>query len=325
MENLDISLIRKVFKPFFIPYLEEQFALEEGVKEVHNMKSDMEIKIMFEFEEKFYDKVFETFSFIPNVKKMGLKKFRPDGNLDKGVINELVRHCSSDLFLELVSKNNLLSELKEENFTIKVEIIKAEIYVRGSYLKFSRDVGQSPWEINGVKICESSVQDEMRNTLLKIFRCDDCVMSAGGREDRDVRMLGQGRPFIMAIVNPKVKYAPLVDVKLIEDEINKNTHLIEVKNLTSCDKNYYAVLKKYEDSKQKSYTCLVYTSKVIADADIERINIKNLALTQKTPIRVMYRRTLMDRQKTIFSIDAKKINDNFMVSQFKFIYLIFNF
>lgn len=308
IDLLDISQIRKIFKPLFIPFLTKHIT-----DKPYNMKSDLEIKIVFEFVEDFYDKIFDNFSFIPTVKKMGQKKFKPDIGMDKGYINEFLKSCSSDLLVSLFNKFKLLDfKTNQDLLEIRVDIINANIYLNGNYLKFSREIGQSPWTVNGVKICQSSVEEEMKQPLINFFKSDGCVMSAGGREDRDVRMLGSGRPFIMEIVNPKHKN--IVNIKDIEKTINNSTHLIQIKDLTVCDKNYYAVLKKYEDSKTKFYTCLVWVSKTITTEDIEKINtVVDLVIIQKTPIRVMHRRTLMDRKKTIFKLEASQINDNFMV------------
>jgi tRNA pseudouridine synthase 10 len=99
----------------------------------------------------------------------------------------------------------------------------------------------------------------------------------------------------------------------IQDEINTSKYIC-VRNLDLCDKGYYAELKKYEDSKQKFYTCVVWASRVITKSDIEMLNkVRDLELIQKTPMRVMHRRTLMDRKKTIFRIDAYPINENFLI------------
>lgn len=303
-------MIRKIFKPFFIPFVESQF----GTDKPYNQKSDLEIKIIFEFPEIFYDKIFNTFSFVPAVKKMGYKKFKPNVSMDKGAVNELIKNCSSDLFYEIFTKYKLDTLSDNEKLITKVDIINQNIYLRGNYLKFSREIGQSPWEVNGVKICNSSVEDEIKQTLKGFFDCDDCIMSAGGREDRDVRMLGSGRPFIMDISNPRRKYSALKKIKQIEEEVNKNTTLIKIMNLQVCDKNEYAVLKKYEDSKQKFYTCFVWASKKLDKFDIEKINeVKDLSIIQKTPMRVMHRRALMDRKKMIFKMEAKQVNENFMI------------
>ena len=189
-------MIRKLFKPIFQPYLSEKFDKEI----VYNIKSPFEIKIIFEFEETFYDKIFQIFSILPAVKKLGCRKFKPEASMDRSGMNDLVRGCSSELLLELVKKNKLF---KNVNLATRVELINQNIYLKGSYLKFSREIGQSPWEIRGEKICHSSVEEEMTKTLKEIFRCDNAIMSAGGREDRDVRMLGSGRPFLIEIVNPR--------------------------------------------------------------------------------------------------------------------------
>lgn len=315
VDSLDVSLLRKIFKPMFLPFLVEKF----GQETKYNVKSPFEIKIIFEFSEQFYDKIFETFSILPTVKKLGHKKFKPEANMDRSGINELVKNCSTELLIELVKKNKVL---KNVNMETRVELINQNIYLRGNYMKFSREIGQSPWEIKGEKICHSSVEEEMTKTLKRIFNCDNCIMSAGGREDRDVRMLGSGRPFITEIINPRKKdkyidyitFRQLENLKEIEEQINRNSKLIFVKNLDICDKNYFAVIKKYEESKQKFYTCLVWTSKNLTEEDIDMLNsVKDLTVIQKTPMRVMHRRTLMDRKKAILKLEASKINENFII------------
>ena len=39
--------------------------------------------------------------------------------------------------------------------------------------------------------------------MLPIFGSKQAYLHAAGREDIDVRMLGQGRPFVIEFVNPK--------------------------------------------------------------------------------------------------------------------------
>lgn len=81
------------------------------------------------------------------------------------------------------------------------------------------------------------------------------------------------------------------------------------------DKNYFMTLKKYEDSKKKLYCCFVWSKKEITDENIETINaVKNMDIIQITPLRVMHRRSLMERKKQILSLKATKVNENFMVN-----------
>ena len=64
----------------------------------------------------------------------------------------------------------------------------------------------------------------------------------------------------------------------------------------------------------KYYSCFVWCKKVVTDQDINNIkNVKNMNVIQKTPFRVLHRRTLMDRAKVIYKMDAIKINDHFLI------------
>jgi len=66
---------------------------------------------------------------------------------------------------------------------------------------------------------------------------------------------------------------------------------------------------------------VVWTQRKVTQADVEKLNsIKDMELIQKTPLRVMHRRTLMDRKKTILKLDAKIVNEHFMVYS-----ILFNF
>jgi tRNA pseudouridine synthase 10 len=238
--------------------------------------------------------------------------------LDKGHIKEIIKQCNDDLFIALVEKYKLF-ELMNNELKVTVDAIADSVYLKGSYLKFSREVGQSPWTINNVKVCATSVQDEIRNYLRGVFDATDVIMHAGGREDRDVRMLGSGRPLMLEIVNPKameiIKNIGDVDfVREIQKKLNNTTELIQLVGLESCEKGYIEVIKKYEDSKIKNYTSVVYASKRLSQKDIDTLNaIKDLEIVQKTPVRVAHRRTLMDRKKMIISLKAQLINEHFMI------------
>jgi tRNA pseudouridine(54/55) synthase len=309
IEYIDITMIRKIFKPILLS------KIHGLIEKPYNHKGSLEFKVTFEFSEAFYKNVYESFSTNSAIKKIGEKRFKPNSiNIDKSDLNQLIKNTSSDYLVALVNK---LYNSNENMLDVQVELVYNNIFIKGNYLKYSREIGQTPWTVNGVKICDSSVEEEISRKIKELFKADNSIMSAGGREDRDVRMLGHGRPFVMEIYNPKRKDKALADLSAVQKSINESTVLVEVINLTECDKNEFAVLKKYEDSKHKLYTCLVWCSKVIDDNDIEKINaVKDMEVIQKTPIRVMHRRTMMDRKKVIYKLEGKKINDNFIVKMF---------
>ena len=64
----------------------------------------------------------------------------------------------------------------------------------------------------------------------------------------------------------------------------------------------------------KIYSCFVWTKKELNEEDINKLNsIKNLEVIQKTPLRVLHRRSLMDRKKIIYELKAEKVNKHFMI------------
>jgi tRNA pseudouridine synthase 10 len=299
-------MIRKIFKPVL------QSKLQGLINKPYNHKGSLEFKVMFEFSEDFYKKVYESFSTNSAIKKIGEKRFKPNSvNIDKSNLNEFIKNTPTDFLLAVINK---LFTSHENILDVQVDLVNNNIFIKGNYLKYSREMGQTPWTVNGVKICDTSVEEEISKKIKELFQADNSIMSAGGREDRDVRMLGHGRPFVMEIYNPHRLYKPLGDIQAVQKCINESSVFVEVRNLTLCDKNEFAVLKKYEDSKHKLYTCLVWCSKTITEADIEKINsIKDLDIIQKTPIRVMHRRTLMERKKIIYRLEGKIVNENFIV------------
>lgn len=62
---------------------------------------------------------------------------------------------------------------------------------------------QTQWIVDGKRLYPSSIEEEMSEPLLKYFNSQHYLFHAGGREDADVRMLGNGRPFIFQLINPK--------------------------------------------------------------------------------------------------------------------------
>lgn len=204
IEYLDISLIRKLFKPIFLP------TLCKALNKESSAKSTLEIKIIFEFKEEFYQKLYNEFASTSAMRNIGEKRFKPNlgitsqsYQIDRGNINNVIRGISSDLYYEIFGRIFKEYINVHDILDIKVDAVNENILLKGNYIKLSRQIGQTPWSANGQKVCFTSVQEEMGNTLNKIFECTDSILHAGGREDRDVRMLGSGRPFIIELVNPK--------------------------------------------------------------------------------------------------------------------------
>jgi tRNA pseudouridine synthase 10 len=284
--------------------------ISQNIHENFNLKSNLEIQIYFEFEQKIYETINEMF-LIMGKKNIKIKQ-NDNSKANKGLYQH-IKAIPTSLLNACIEKLNINNLANNNNniLIINYNILHDSIFLRGNYNKYTREIGQSPWEINGVKVCPSSVEEEMEKIILNYFVSNKLTMSAGGREDKDVRMLGNGRPFILEIFNPKNN---IKNIKNLENEINKNSKYIKVNDLDKCEREYTEVIKQAELNKMKLYTSVIWVEKKINNSDLNIINnINNLKIIQKTPLRVLHRRTLTDREKIIHKMECKKINDHFLI------------
>ncbi|XP_040891199.1 putative tRNA pseudouridine synthase Pus10 isoform X1 [Toxotes jaculatrix] len=187
-----------------------------------------------------------------------------------------------------------------------IQCLHVSVFVAGRYNKFCRSLPQTPWVIDGERRMESSVEELIAAPVLSAFRADGFNFSSSGREDVDVRTLGNGRPFAMELLNPHKSRQSRVEMKQLQETINTSSDKIRVRDLQIVSREAMSRMKEGEEEKTKSYTALIWTQKPIQREDIAFIDdIKELTLDQKTPLRVLHRRALAVRQRVIHSMNAR--------------------
>ncbi|KAF9914850.1 putative tRNA pseudouridine synthase Pus10, partial [Lobosporangium transversale] len=198
-----------------------------------------------------------------------------------------------------------------------IEMMRESVYVGGRYLKYSRDVSQTPWSIGTTMLAELSVSGIVCDTIKNAFRADDYKFTTAGREDANVRMLGNGRPFCIELINPRIASVPNKTIKSLETEINTiMPHKVQIRSLAAITAEDTKVIKDGEETKTKSYSALCWTSNPVDQAMINAINEytnKPFYVEQQTPIRVLQRRAQMIRKKQIHSLKAFPLEGHFMV------------
>lgn len=123
-------------------------------------------------------------------------------------------------------------------------------------------------------------------------------------------MLGGGRPFILQLVNPKKRTTVSMEqLKEIEVNINKSS-IVGVNSLDIGTEKDFLALKDSEESKVKTYCCVVETSEKISPERILELNqLLDLKLDQKTPLRVLHRRANKVRTKIIHKLFVHPVSD----------------
>ncbi|KAG8632262.1 hypothetical protein MANES_18G007801v8 [Manihot esculenta] len=188
---------------------------------------------------------------------------------------------------------------------------RTPIYLGGRYLKFSRNVSQTRWMIDDERMGEASVEEIIGGYILPVCHGDSYKFHAAGREDIDVRMLGSGRPFLVEIQNARHVPSEAL-VKEIEININNlNTQLVLVKNLKMVANEGWTLIHEGEAEKQKQYCALVWISRPLENQDLQSIaSLKDLQILQKTPVRVLHRRSPLEREKIIHWMKIETIAES---------------
>lgn len=192
-----------------------------------------------------------------------------------------------------------------------IECTHGAVFVAGRYNKYSRNLPQTPWIIDGERKMESSVEELISDHLLAVFKAESFNFSSSGREDVDVRTLGNGRPFAVELLNPHRVHFTSQEVKELQQKINKSSDKIQVRDLQLVTREAIGYMKEGEEGKTKTYSALIWTNQVIQKKDIGFLNdLKDLKIDQKTPLRVLHRRPLAVRTRAIHSMETRYLDEH---------------
>ena len=92
--------------------------------------------------------------------------------------------------------------------------------------------------------------------------------------------------------------------------------LLESSALSPTSRDEFARLAAGADGKRKSYTALVWSSAPLDAAQLRArldARVADLALRQRTPVRVLHRRSLMERRKVVHAARTQRLGPHFFL------------
>ena len=222
------------------------------------------------------------------------------------------------------SVNNQITFVKErpnvmvlvDALTLRADIDIRPIYLYGRYKKFERGIPQTRWPCracrgrgNHCTSCnqtglqyQNSVQDLIGEPIREVLKGSDTSFHGMGREDIDVRCLGDGRPFVIEIKRPEIRNYSSEELQKIVN--SKTKKYVEVTDLQWCEKKRIVEVK--ESRTEKSYTIrfkLTEHNDINLDEIKDKINsLSGQIIEQQTPKRVSHRRSDIKRERKIISI-----------------------
>jgi len=200
-------------------------------------------------------------------------------------------------------------------FQLSVSLKMEHTLIGGNYVKLARKLSQTPWELEGDRKTSSSTSEEIANPIKEYFQAEEYKFHSSGREDVDVRMLGEGRPFVLEFIQPRSH--PENDPGFFEHlmhRINATSELVQVNSLRLFSAEKFQEMKDGVEDKKKSYRCVVWVSRALDPENLEPLShITDLVVSQQTPIRVLHRRAQLNREKTIHCMSTQWINPHFFI------------
>ncbi|KAL0239209.1 hypothetical protein PCE1_004900 [Barthelona sp. PCE] len=191
----------------------------------------------------------------------------------------------------------VLASSPTDRCDIKLRHHVKPIVFGGQYSKYSRSISQTPY-VHGKTT--ASVSSLIGDCVQGIVDCDKWEFHGSGREDMDVRMLG-GRPFYLRVYNPQCIVSSKIEE--LRDALSSLADgAVVVREFNIEDEEYADLIKEGQDSKRKSYRCLIVCDEAPSQDSINTLNsIDVLEITQGTPIRTLHRRSLLGRKRNIYT------------------------
>jgi tRNA pseudouridine synthase 10 len=211
---------------------------------------------------------------------------------------------------------------------ISIDIQSNPLCIEGNYRKYKRGIPQTHWPHRkcngkGCKDCnfsgkqyDTSVEELLSPYFLKESQGNLTKFHGAGREDIDARCLGDGRPFIIEIKKPKKRNLQLTKIEReIKEEIGES---VDVSKLRIVPRSEIKILKSAGEGTSKTYSVLIQSDIEIPKdefhtkaQELEKSLIDHL-IYQRTPNRVIHRRTDKTREKKVYDIKGVWIDNYHM-------------
>ncbi|KAJ3225510.1 putative tRNA pseudouridine synthase Pus10 [Clydaea vesicula] len=277
-----------------------------------NLKFEKKCSFMVEFKFEHKESFFDDFDWMQKIEKSEFRvkksRKRRDEIVYHGLSNEKILNAAKKLdYEDFVNAKQCPPTKVSTPCEVSIDFAHEQIYIAGRYNKLKRHISNSPWLINGKLKVPDSVESLMSSELQELFKCERFKFSSAGREDSDVLMLGNGRPFYFELIKPRNLVVTPFELKEIEDKLNqKNEGKIFLRDLQISSKEGVVTLKESASTKCKSYSVLIKLSSRPSEDMLEKLNsLTDVVISQKNPSRVPRRADIV-RDKIIHSLQINE-------------------
>ncbi len=214
------------------------------------------------------------------------------------------------------TKPDVVAMLDLADAAVRLQI--RSVYICGRYKKLMRGIPQTRWSCRvchgqGCEECGftgqmsvESVEELIATRVIDAMSAVDTVFHGAGREDVDARMLGDGRPFIIEVREPRKRST---DLAALTQEINEYCEgRVAVSGLTFVDREMVGKLKSMKHD--KVYLATVSCAGVDQDTLVRALDGITGTIRQRTPSRVIHRRADLVRVRKVYSAMLESFSED---------------
>lgn len=244
-------------------------------------------------------------------------------NLELDVEN-IKKEINREIGKKLYGTLNKEVEFDNPNIVIMADFVNDDIdiqinpiFIEGRYRKLVRGIPQTKWPCGkcrgkGCPSCNytgkqypETVEELISPEAVELAIGSESKFHGAGREDIDVKMLGNGRPFVLEIKEPKIRD---LDLEILEEKINTFADgKVEVQDLKFVGRDRKGTIKCSSTDTYKVYRAIVELESDISNDKLSLLNSMEI-INQRTPIRVSHRRADKIRTRKVRSITTKAID-----------------
>jgi tRNA pseudouridine synthase 10 len=210
----------------------------------------------------------------------------------------------------------IIFDLSASPVRVRLQINPAFVY--GRYLKLERGIFQNQRYCQncggeGCEKClftgyepEENLETMISTDILEAFRGEESKFHGAGREDYDARMLGNGRPFVVEVLEPKIRS---VDYSALGSRINsKWKGRVEIRGLRASSRREMQHIKT--EKFDKTYEVIFsFTGEISGPPEAEIADeVSGAEIRQQTPTRVMERRKDTTRRRVVKDFDIVELD-----------------
>ena len=201
-------------------------------------------------------------------------------------------------------------DLNDETITRHMD----SLYVYGRYRKLSRGIPQTRWPCRkcrgtGCEVCggtgklyAESVEEIVGAPFIEAAQGEGVRLHGAGREDIDARMIGTGRPFVLEVLEPRIRS---IDLAELHERVNRTAEgKVEVSALMFVPAATVQRIKEIQS--EKRYQATVVFERPVTDDELQAALSGLLGrIDQQTPNRVSHRRADLVRVRTLHEASGR--------------------